>query len=239
MPKKDYFLIADTETTMDDLVADFGAVVCDRKGNIVAKCAAMVHEVFTDRKNHPLFHAEGMGELWTKRRLTMRYNDYTNMIDNGTRILASVQAINNWLENVRVAYNPVFTAYNAAFDLSKCRNTGINTDMFEESFCLWYGAVEKWAKSKKYRTFIMDNHYFNAPTKLRNMSYKTNAEVMARFVTGNENLEDEPHTALEDIIGYELPILVKYVKGRKRKSMDNVPSFNWRGVQVKDHFCAK
>ena len=34
MAKRDYFLIVDTETTQTDMVADFGAIICDRKGNI-------------------------------------------------------------------------------------------------------------------------------------------------------------------------------------------------------------
>ena len=44
MAKKEYFLIIDTETTANDTVFDFGAVVCDRKGNIVNKCAIIVKE---------------------------------------------------------------------------------------------------------------------------------------------------------------------------------------------------
>ena len=35
MAKPDYFLLVDTETTQDDLVADFGAIVVNKKGKIV------------------------------------------------------------------------------------------------------------------------------------------------------------------------------------------------------------
>jgi len=39
--KKDYYLIIDTETTMNDKVADFGAVVIDRQGNIQTQCGVL------------------------------------------------------------------------------------------------------------------------------------------------------------------------------------------------------
>ena len=39
---KHYYLIVDTETTRRDTVADFGAVVVDRKGKIVDQFGALV-----------------------------------------------------------------------------------------------------------------------------------------------------------------------------------------------------
>ena len=84
----------------------------------------------------------------------------------------------------------------------------------------------------------MENHYFNAPTKLGNMTYKTNAEVMARFVTG-ALLPDEPHTALEDIIDYELPILNALIKrGKMQDIIESGVAYNWRDYQAKDHYKA-
>ena len=38
---KHYYLIVDVETTGDQRVADFGAVVVDRKGNIVASLGVL------------------------------------------------------------------------------------------------------------------------------------------------------------------------------------------------------
>ena len=68
------------------------------------------------------------------------------------------------------------------------------------------------------------------------MTYQTNAEIMAKFIT-QENLEDEPHTALEDLIGYELPILNKLINTTTKEDFMN-PSqgFDWRKVQLKDNF---
>jgi len=79
-------------------------------------------------------------------------------------------------------------------------------------------------------------HGFNAPTDLGNMTYKTNAEIMTRFLTNNPDLEDEPHTALEDVLYYEMLILTRFLKGTNREQIFNIDSYNWREVQVKDHF---
>lgn len=239
MAKKQYFLIIDTETTMSGKVADFGAVVVDRKGNVLTQCAVLVDGVFTERENDPLFFNEDAGELWTKKSLGRRYDVYNTMVREGSRMIASVAAVNRWLAKVEATYHPFVTAYNIAFDRDKCNNTGIDLTIFgANTFCLWHAAFQKWGQTKKYLQFVVENHCFNAPTKLGNMSFKTNAEVMARFVLGNPELADEPHTALEDVIFYELPILLALLKNEKKAKWLNPEPFNWRLVQVKNFFKA-
>ena len=158
------------------------------------------------------------------------------MLENGSRILASVNQINRWLERVRGKYNPILTAYNLPFDLNKCQNTGIDLTMFSQRFDLWTASFNKWALTNKYKTFALENHAFNNRTALGNMTYQTNAEIMAKFIT-QENLDDEPHTALEDLIGYELPILVKLINTTtKEEFMNPTQGFDWRKVQLKDNF---
>lgn len=234
MSKKQFFCIVDTETTIKDTVADFGAVVCDREGKIFTQCAILVHEHYD---THELFHytAED-GTIWGKRGLQIRKENYRKMLEAGTRSIASVSAINRWIAKAIDTYNPALTAYNLPFDLSKCANTGIELTQFRDSFCLWALAVGNLTDSKEYRNFVLQNHLFNSPTDLRNMTFKTNAEVMASFLAG-QVLPDEPHTSLEDILGYELPVLKAIVKKRKWREK-NVP-YNWREMQVKDHFAAK
>ncbi len=241
MAKKDYFLIVDTETTQNQKVADFGAVVVDRKGRIQTQCAVLVHGVYTDREESPLFHIFGdAGDLWSKAGLPKRYDRYESMLTGGTRTLASVAAINIWLAKVKATFNPYCTAYNLAFDADKCARTGIDLTQFaEKQFCLWHAAFSKWAGTKAYRNFVLATHSFNAPTRYGNMSFKTNAEVMTRFVTSNPNLDDEPHTALEDVLYYELPILLRLLQVSKKKEWLNPTPFNWRDVQLKDCFTAK
>ena len=144
-------------------------------------------------------------------------------------------AINRWLERVKIEYAPILTAYNLGFDLGKARNTGIDLDMFPERFCLWYLATAMIASTKNYKNFALSNHYFGSRTELGNMSYRTNAECMAHFVKGF--FETEPHTAIEDAMHFELPILQSLVnrKGWKKKIGE---CYDWRNHQLRDHFTA-
>lgn len=240
MAKKEYFLILDTETTQDEMVADFGAIICDRKGRIYAQCAVLVNGIYTDQEKHPLFYTSNADdEVFGRHTTDRRYATYNKMVTDGTRMLASVAAINLWLAKAIGKYDPILTAYNLAFDLGKCRNTGIDLTGFSRSFCLWHSAFTHIAGTRKYRNFAMSVHAFNAPTKHQNMSYKTNAETMTRFVLGQPDLVDEPHTALEDAIYYEMPIL-QFLCSRMpvKKVINDLTPFNWRSVQVRDHFTA-
>jgi len=107
--KKDYYLIIDTETTINDKVADFGAVVIDRQGNIQTQCGVLVNGVFGI---DALFYIANEKEksLWSKQGKDRRFTKYNEMLENGTRMLASVNAINNWLNRVAGKYNPILTA---------------------------------------------------------------------------------------------------------------------------------
>lgn len=234
MAKKQFFCVLDSETTMESTVADFSMVICDKQGVIHNQMAVLVHGEYGTKS---LFYdANASDEIWTINGLKRREANYIKMLENGQRMLASVSGINKWIMQAIAKYNPTLTAYNLAFDLDKCQNTGIDLTGFNERFCLWYSANAHFAESKEYRNFILQNHLFNTPTKLGNMTYQTNAEVMASFLNG-EMLPPEPHTALEDIIFYELPILKKIVS--KSKWKEKTKAYNWRERQVKDYFIAK
>jgi hypothetical protein len=234
---KNFFAIIDTETTIDGLVADFACVICDQKGNVVKQMAVIVSDVY--KKNDLFYDNKATGEF-TKASLSRRYARYDNMIASGSRRLASVISINSWLKKAIALYNPILTAYNLPFDLEKSANTGIDLTEFKDSFCLWQAAFSIFAHKKAFRQMVIDTHAFNTPTAQGNMTFKTNAEVMARFVLGNPSLEDEPHTALEDVIFYELPIL-KAVFNKKsyRWLKANIRPYSWKETQVKDWFKAK
>lgn len=232
MAKKQYFIIIDTETTNDNQVFDFGAIVCDRQGNIVNSCAIIVK----DNIEKELFSDPSGKGLWTSSYATQKKNNYYKMLDSGARMMASVNAINRWLEKVNAKYEPIMTAYNVAFDQTKCANTGIDLTIFKSSFCLWHIACQIFAGKKAYKNFIAENHYFGNVTEKGNMTYKTNAEVMAHYITGRKN--DEPHTAIEDAQYFELPILLAVIKNRNWKDYIG-NAYNWRDYQVKNHFQAK
>lgn len=240
MARRKYFLLIDTETTQTDKVADFGAIVCDRQGNIHASAALLIRDFYLDRDQHPLFHfSTDSDPLWGQKNLPKRYANYDDMLSNGSRMLASVAAVNRWLAKVAATYAPVMTAYNLSFDFSKMSNTGLDVDLFPNKFCLWHSAAEKWAHGKPYRQFILDNHLFKNRTNFGNMSFPTNAEVMARFILGDASLPNEPHTAFEDARDYELPILKRLIETVKPAQYMTPKGYSWRDYQVRDHFAVK
>lgn len=231
MTKKQFFLVVDTETTITDKVADFGAVIVDRTGKIHAQCGVMVQGVFGVDS---LFYDKNADGIWAQTSVERRTGAYTKMLNEGTRMLASVSAINRWLEKAAGKYNPELTAYNLPFDVSKCGNTGIDLSMFDRRFCMWAAAVGNICNKKAYRQFVLDNHRFNTPTDKGNMTFKTDAETVTGFLSGQ--MTEEPHTSVEDIIGYEVPTLTHIVKLKGWR--DKMVAYNWRSHQVKDHFKA-
>lgn len=236
MGKKQYFLTIDTETTITNKVVDIACVISDRGGNVINQMAVIVAGIY---KVDELFYIAGElpDSYWSKNYLPKKYSMYDDMLKNGVRMLSSVNAINKWLQRANMQYNPILTAYNLPFDVDKMRNTGIDCDMFAQSFCLWKSASHHIAKKKVYKQFIMENHYFTNRTALGNMTIKTNAEVMTHFLTGNDN--PEPHTALEDVLDYELPILNHLLSKMSSKKMMNFQGSSWQNFKAKDHFQAK
>lgn len=234
MAKKQFFLIIDTETTQCDNVADFGAVVCDRQGNIFEHCAVLVN----DFKNEQLFHNAELvdNSLWAKNNLQNRRLNYEKMLENGNRTLASVGAINRFLERVIAKYPQItLTAYNLPFDISKCANSGINLDFFTNRVCLWKLFCGCFAKTKAYKNFVLANHYFgNRTIKTASITYRTNAECASHFLTGVDAVE--PHTAFEDIVRHEIFILQAILK--KKNWRDLEIGFNYKDYQLKDNFLA-
>lgn len=232
MAKKQWFAILDTETTMQNTVADLGIVICDRHGNIAKSLAVLVNGHYG---TFELFHDKHANDIWGYQGLRNREQNYVKMLDSGSRMLASVNAINKWINQAIGAYNPTLTAYNLAFDLDKCEKTGIDLTGFANKFCLWQAAVGNICNTKQYKSFVLENHGFNKPTEFGNMTMQTNAEMVCGFVNGE--FKKEPHTAIEDARDFELPILVDIVK--KKKWQDKITPYNWREFQVKNHFQAK
>ena len=232
MAKKQFFAILDTETTMENTVADFAIVIVDRHGKIYNQCAVMVKDHYG---KFELFHDKAANDIWGYGGLERRKNNYVNMLNSGKRMLASVNAINNWIQQAIGKYNPSLTAYNLAFDKDKCEKTGIDLSAFNSEFCLWQAAVGNICKTKMFRQFALENHGFNSVTGQGNMTFKTNAEIVCGFIKGE--FKEEPHTALEDARDFELPILQEIIK--KKNWREKITPYNWREFQVKDNFIAK
>lgn len=232
MAQKQFFAIVDTETTINDTVADFACIIVDRNGQIFNQCAVLVRSHYDQMD---LFYDKRAKGLWSKQYAVEKHAKYDQMLDSGIRQLASVSAINRWLNQAVGKYNPTLTAYNLAFDSSKCGNTGIDVSIFNNRFCLWQAAIGNICQSKRFKQFALDNHQFNSVTEHGNMTFKTTAETVCGFL--NNQMTDEPHTALEDARDYELPILNHILK--RKHWQDKIKAYNWKDFQVKNHFVAK
>jgi hypothetical protein len=228
MAKKQYFAILDTETTIVDTVADFAMVIVDRTGTIHAQCAVIIKTEF----DKGLFYDKTATGMWSREYAQEKAAKYEKMMIEGTRMASSVSAVNRWIDRAIGKYNPMLTAYNLAFDQNKCANTGIDLTKFTDRFCLWQSAVGNICKTKQYRKFILENHMFNAKTQMGNLTFSTNAETVAGFLSGT--ITDEPHTALEDAVYYELPILQHVLK--KRGWREKIQPYAWQDFQVRDNF---
>ena len=210
---KHYYLIVDTETTKKQTVADFGAVLTDRKGNIVDQFGAMVlghfgkFDLFADATAPD-------SAFWSEQSTQRRAKNYDQMLENGERSISSVGLINQWLAATNARYNPVLTAYQLSFDFGKCRNTRINLGIFNQKFCLMKAAKRAIGSLADYHDFCYTNNLLTAIRKTPSMT----ADTMAKYILGID-LQDEPHTALEDARDYEAVILAYILNGKTRKEL--------------------
>jgi len=208
-----YYLIVDTETTKRNTVADFGAVIVTKQGEIVEQFGAMVLGHFGKL---PLFAdpTAADSEIWSEQSAQRREKDYYEMLESGARSISSAALINIWLAGINARYNPTLTAYNISFDVGKCRNTRINLGIFKQRFCLMKAAKRKIGVLADYQAFCYDNNLLTAKMKRPQMT----ADSMAKYIAGG-SLEDEPHTALEDARDYEAMILTHILQDTTRKQL--------------------
>ena len=212
-----YYLIVDTETTQRGTVADFGAVIVTKQGEIVEQFGAMVLGHFGKL---PLFSDPNADAdaFWSEQSANRRAKNYDDMLESGERSISSPALINQWLAGIKARYNPTLTAYNLAFDLGKCRNTRINLGIFGSRFCLMKSAKRKIGVLASYQEFCKARGLLTA--KLRKPSMT--ADAMAKYIADTEysgSLADEPHTALEDARDYEAMILAYILRDTTRKQI--------------------
>jgi len=209
-----YYLIVDTETTQRGTVADFGAVIVTKQGEIVEQFGAMVLGHFGKL---PLFSDPNADAdaFWSEQSAYRRAKNYDDMLESGERSISSPALINQWLAGIKARYNPTLTAYNLAFDLGKCRNTRINLGIFGSRFCLMKSAKRKIGVLACYQDFCKARGLLTAKLKKPSMT----ADAMAKYIADTEysgSLADEPHTALEDARDYEAMILTHILRDTTR-----------------------
>jgi hypothetical protein len=213
--KKHYYLIVDCETTGDQRVADFGAVVVDRKNNIVASLGVLVDGIFGSVDFH-----------WALGNPKLTEAKYRKLLASGQRAVASVAFINRWLSEVARTFDPVLTAYNIGFDWGKCRNTDIDLGIFSQRFDLMMAARTVIVPTDEYKAVCYQNNWLTDGGKL-----SSKADHVARFL--DSTLPEEPHTALEDARDYESVILNAIIHDPKSRAqlidagMARSPSARW------------
>jgi len=212
---KHYYLIVDTETTIKNTVADFGAVITDRSGEIIEQFGVLLDGHFGSIDLFSDFRAPAES-LWSTQAAHRREQDYRGMVKRGFRSIASPAHVQLWLARILGQYNPVVTAYNLSFDFGKCANTGIDIGIFQNRFCLMKAAFNTLCKLPEYSAFCRDNNHITPTGKL-----SRSADTVAKFVARDHynSLVDEPHTALEDARDYESLILHEILKTLTRRQL--------------------
>ena len=212
---KHHYIIVDVETTGDDRVADFGAVVVNRKGAVVGSLGVLIDGIFGNVDFH-----------WALGNPKHTLKKYQGMLARGSRAIASPAFVNDWLRQMQSAYSPILTAYNIGFDWGKCRNTDIDLGIFSQRFDLMMAAKNVICGRDDYAKACYDNDWLTAGGKV-----SSKADHVARFI--DPTLPEEPHTALEDARDYEnaiLQFIINQPTSRKKlldAGMAKNPSAKW------------
>lgn len=210
-----FFLIIETQATIDGTVADFGAIVCDKAGKIHQECAVLVADEFEMKS--PL-HDEKAAGTWSLEGRDIRQQRYKEKLKAGERMLASAVALNRWLGLTFAKYAPDLIAFDLACELDRLKKTGIYVSVFARRFSLRDAAEAHFAQSEKYKAFAEDK----SPN---NITQESKLHTMASFVS-DKMLPPVPNTAIEDVKFYALPILTAIVK---LKDWQNLVEYCGRG----------
>ena len=206
MANKDILLIVDTETTITQTVADFGAVVVDLSTTtILEQAGVLVWKQFGEKDLWYDSHVDEE-DYWSRRNSKLRNKKYEGYVDAGFRVVAAIAWINGWLIRMHEKYDPIVTAYNMGYDRTVCKNTNIDLGIFSEEKCLWRHAAEKtYPNDADYVDFCHTKGYITPAGRI-----STKADHVAHFVLLQhlDRYDKEPHTALEDARDYEWPIAI-------------------------------
>ena len=194
--RKHYFLVLDTETANsleDPLVYDMGWAVVDKYGNVYKTESFVNREIFFEE-------AELMQNSYYAHKLPLYYK----RIANGETKVANWNTIRKTLWQDIAEYNiKEVVAHNARFDY---RSTSLTQRWLTKSkyrYFLPYG-IEVWdtlkmardviGKMPTYRKWCEVNNYL-----CKNGSPRFTAEILYRFISGQEEF-DEEHTGLSDVL---------------------------------------
>ena len=187
------YIILDTETTNDiecPIVYDFGFSVIDESGKAYASYSFVNADVFCD------------DELMATAYFSDKIPQYWDDIKSGKRVLKSFRSIERIFRRVCRNWGvDTFVAHNARFDYLALQTTKRYITTSKERFFFPYGSKfvdtlklsrEVFGQNETYRNFCVSNNYV---TKFGQNRYT--AEIIYRFLTGDNNFEEE-HTGLAD-----------------------------------------
>ena len=224
LSKANRFAIVDTETTnsyvdengkiclTDSLVYDIAIAIIDKTGKVYAFKNYICDEIFNSQMMLDAFFANKIPE-------------YIDSINNDEMVVMPIMEIywdmRNFLEEWNVK---AVMAHNAKFDYRALNNTLRYLTGSKKRFFLPYGlpiwdtqrmAHDTICKQKSYIKYCQENGYM---TKHRVPQPRETAEILYRYISGNDNF-DEVHKGFDDIM-IEKEIFVQCV--RQHKSMNKL-----------------
>lgn len=225
--RKKYILMLDCETAngfydpvsktidlQDSIVYDLGFAIIDKKGRVYEEYSCVITDVFFE-------FIDMMNSAYYNEKIPQYLSD----LRNGTRIARNFLMVRDKIHFLLKKYNcTVMCAHNARFDTRALNNTIRYLTKSKLRYFFPYG-TEVWdtmemAKSvilpmPTYQRFCIENGYM---TKHKNPRPRLTAEIIYRFISGNNEFE-ESHTGLEDV-DIERQILAYCF--RKHKKMKKV-----------------
>ena len=226
MAKKKYVIVFDTETcngiVVDDkldlsqsLVYDIGWQVVDLHGNVYERRSFVIYETFV-----------GMKDVMTSAYYANKIPMYENQIKDGSRKLVRFDTMRKQFLADMETYgtNIVGSAHNARFDYNALNNTIRYLTKSRQRYFFPYGtelwdtlkmARQTFGKESRYRKFCESNGYM---TKHKVPQVRLTAEILYRYISGNNEFEEE-HTGLADV---EIESEILWAMIRKHKKMDRV-----------------
>ena len=189
------YIVIDTETTNgfdDPLVYDCGWAVINDEGEVLKARSYVVADVFCDE------------ELMKNAYFADKIPQYVADIADGKRKMA-------WFENVKKVLRKdckkfnvtAIMAHNMRFDYRSCTRSqryitkSANRWFYPYGVQLWDTlrmARETFSKDEDYRNFCSENGYM-----VQNNSPRMTAEILYRYLSGNNEFEEE-HTGLADVM---------------------------------------
>ena len=211
--RKNYYLTIDTETanTLENpLVYDIGGAIHDKQGNIYETFSFVIDEVYN-----------GMPELMNSAYYADKLPEYESDLSVGNRDLVSYNEARQYIQFLAKTYNiTAIIAHNMRFDYKAVTGTQRYLTNSKYRYFLPYG-VPLWCTmtmandvlvtQKSYKSWAKENGYM---TKHKNPRPRATAEILYRYISGNNEFIEE-HKGLDDVL-IEIEIFTQVIRQKKK-----------------------